>query len=157
MLLSTSASEDTEKSMISRVRKECGASFSSNLENMFKDIDISNDLMSKFRLRNKNSNAFDLEVQVLTSGCWPSYDTDAINLPGIVQERLEIYKKFYVHINNGRQLKWTTSLSHCIIAANFPKGRKELVLSAFQGCVLLLFNESNRYKFKDLLDRTNIS
>lgn len=170
LLLNTSASEDAEKNMINRIRKECGQTFASNLENMFKDIDISQDLNDKFKSHidklsngeggnnnNINNKNIDFDIQVLTSGCWPTYNTDIIQLPPSILSYLEYYNKFYVRINSGRKLKWTSSLSHCIVAANFPKGRKELVLSAFQACVLLLFNKSNKLKFIDIHNETKIS
>lgn len=164
LLLNTSASEDAEKNMINRIRKECGQTFASNLENMFKDVDISQDLNEKFKLHmdklsltESKDDGIEFDIQVLTSGCWPTYNTDIIQLPPSILSYLENYNKFYCRINSGRKLKWTSSLSHCIMAANFPKGRKELVLSAFQGCVLLLFNKSNKFKFIDIHNLTKIS
>ena len=156
MLLNTSSSEDAEKNMINRIRKECGQSVASNLENMFKDIDISQDLNEKFLSHLHNSTQIDFGIQVLTSGTWPTYNTDMINLPPAIQDHLSKYNSFYCGINSGRKLKWTSSLSHCVLAANFPKGRKELVLSAFQATVLLLFNKCNKLKYKDIERQTGI-
>merc|ERR1712172_241971 len=82
--------------------------------------------------------------------------TDAINLPNSVQNRLDKFRSFYVAMNSGRKLLWTASLSHCILAANFPKGRKELVLSAYQATVLLLFNQSNKLKLREIESKTKI-
>ncbi|ETO13463.1 hypothetical protein RFI_23907 [Reticulomyxa filosa] len=184
LLLNTSASEDAEKNMINRIRKECGQAFASNLENMFNDMSISRDLQTKFKAHVDTTNlAFerqtvrnvqytnkpintgmviyayifkvsqqmanmDFQVDVLTCGCWPTYDTEPIDLPSQVQsvlvscivtnkkrERKRIFhllllwfslfqdsfRSFYCHINSGRQLNWTVSLSHCIISAHFPK------------------------------------
>ena len=49
LLLSKSASNDAEKSMISRLKAECGSQFTTKLEGMFKDVDISRDVMRSFR------------------------------------------------------------------------------------------------------------
>lgn len=49
LLLGKSASFDAEKSMISKLKSECGASFTNKLEGMFKDIDISKDIMISFK------------------------------------------------------------------------------------------------------------
>ena len=152
LLLSTSSSFDAEKNMIHRIRNECGQSFASKLENMFKDIAISEDLMNKFVYKHSIS----FSVRVLTSGCWPTYNTSRICLPSAVERYLEQFSSFYVGINSGRKLKWTSSLSHCILAANFPKGRKELVVSAFQGAVLLLFNEHNKLSLAEIQKQTQI-
>ena len=48
LLLNTSSSFEAEKGMILRIRKECGGNLAANLENMFKDIAISQDLATKF-------------------------------------------------------------------------------------------------------------
>ncbi|ETO28877.1 hypothetical protein RFI_08250 [Reticulomyxa filosa] len=129
LLLNTSASEDAEKNMINRIRKECGQSFASNLENMFQDMGLSRDLQGKFKTHLENSNPslfeqmskIDFQIDVLTTGCWPTYDTEPIDLPPQVQSVLDSYRTFYCDINSGRQLKWTISLSHCVVAAHFPK------------------------------------
>eukprot|EP01084_Bolivina_argentea_P265266 449559_1 len=161
LLLNTSSSSDAEKNMINRIRKECGQSYASNLENMFKDIDISIDLNNKFinkhlQVQHKK-NAIEFKFNVLTSGCWPTYNTDIINLPKEINKQLSLYNNFYIRINSGRKLNWTSNLSHCIMAANFPKGRKELVLSAFQATVLLLFNQKNKLNFTTIKNKTNIN
>ena len=40
------ASFDAEKSMLSKLKQECGSSFTNKLEGMFKDIDLSKDIMT---------------------------------------------------------------------------------------------------------------
>jgi cullin-4 len=49
LLLSKSASIDAEKSMISKLKTECGSGFTSKLEGMFKDMELSKDIMISFR------------------------------------------------------------------------------------------------------------
>lgn len=49
LLLGRSASIDAEKSMISKLKAECGSQFTNKLEGMFKDIDLSRDIMTQFR------------------------------------------------------------------------------------------------------------
>jgi len=161
LLLNTSSSFEAEKGMILRIRKECGANLAANLENMFKDIAISQDLATKFErdLAAKfgaDHDSMEYDVRILTSGCWPTYNTTPIALPEVVQKRCDSFCKFYVAMNSGRKLLWTASLSHCILAAHFPKGRKELVLSAFQATVLLQFNAKNKFSFGDLFKATKI-
>ena len=45
LLLGRSASVDAEKNMITKLKQECGAQFTNKLEGMFKDIDLSRDIM----------------------------------------------------------------------------------------------------------------
>ncbi|KAJ3401697.1 hypothetical protein HDU80_005791, partial [Chytriomyces hyalinus] len=49
LLLGKSSSVDSEKSMLSKLKVECGAAFTSKLENMFKDIETSKDFVTSFR------------------------------------------------------------------------------------------------------------
>eukprot|EP01121_Diplochlamys_sp_Union-15-3_P008989 TRINITY_DN2420_c0_g1_i1.p1 TRINITY_DN2420_c0_g1~~TRINITY_DN2420_c0_g1_i1.p1 ORF type:complete len:501 (+),score=81.63 TRINITY_DN2420_c0_g1_i1:218-1504(+) len=48
LLLGKSSSVDAEKAMISKLKTECGANFTNKLEGMFKDIDLSRDMMEAF-------------------------------------------------------------------------------------------------------------
>ena len=43
-----SASVDAEKSMLSKLKQECGGVFTLKLEGMFKDMELSKDIMSAF-------------------------------------------------------------------------------------------------------------
>ena len=49
LLLNKSSSDDLEKSMISKLKTECGCQFTSKLEGMFKDISLSNSLNDEFK------------------------------------------------------------------------------------------------------------
>jgi cullin-4 len=49
LLLGRSASNDAEKAMITKLKAECGSQFTNKLEGMFKDIDLSNDVMASFK------------------------------------------------------------------------------------------------------------
>lgn len=44
-----SASIDAEKSMIGKLKAECGSQFTNKLEGMFKDMDLSKDIMKSFK------------------------------------------------------------------------------------------------------------
>ncbi|RYG55156.1 hypothetical protein EON66_05940, partial [archaeon] len=87
-----SSSIDLEKSMISKLKMECGAQFTSKLEGMFKDVDVSRDLMDKFgafvRLPSSTKPPFDLHVHVLTSSYWPAYAKATVNVPRQVCTRV---------------------------------------------------------------------
>ena len=44
----------------------------------------------------------------------------------------DIFKEFYLSKYSGRRLMWQNSLGHCVLKAEFPKGKKELAVSLFQ-------------------------
>ncbi len=49
LLLGKSSSTEMEKAMVARIKGECGAAFTSKLECMFKDVELSKDINAKFR------------------------------------------------------------------------------------------------------------
>jgi cullin-4 len=49
LLVGKSASVDAERSFLSKLKQECGAAFTSKLEGMFKDMELSKDVMVNFR------------------------------------------------------------------------------------------------------------
>ena len=60
--------------MISKLKSECGSSFTNKLEGMFKDMDLSKDIMSSFRQSARSMTKLgdiELNVSVLTTGHWP--------------------------------------------------------------------------------------
>ena len=85
LLLGKSASIDAEKSMISKLKAECGSQFTNKLEGMFKDTELSNDVMAAFcqstHFSQKLPAGVDMSVSVLTSGFWPTYPIAEAKLP----------------------------------------------------------------------------
>ncbi|KAG0233962.1 Cullin-4A [Actinomortierella wolfii] len=160
LLLNKSASFDAEKSMLSKLKAECGAGFTTKLEGMFKDMDISKDIMINFKASKLYSKIqdIDLSVNVLTQGHWPTYPPAEANIPAKISQAQEVFKEFYLSKHKGKRLMWQNSLGHCVIRAHFNSGTKELQLSLFQGIVLLLFNDIGdaHLSYKDIQQQSNI-
>ena len=55
LLVGKSASVDAEKSMLSKLKQECGGGFTSKLEGMFKDMELSKDINIAFKQVGFNS------------------------------------------------------------------------------------------------------
>lgn len=140
LLLNKSANQQAELAMIAKLKTECGANFTSKLEGMFKDMALSGDVMKDFNQQQPSEMPFDLNVQVLTTGSWPSYPETPLKLPRLVAAAQETFKAYYLGKNSGRKLVWVNQLGTCVLRANFPKGRKELAVSGAQATVLMLFN-----------------
>ncbi len=86
LLVGRSASVDAEKSMLTKLKQECGSVFTSKLEGMFKDVDISKDIMQSFKASKFNESLdVDFSVSVLTQGFWPTYVPVEVNLPDDVR------------------------------------------------------------------------
>ncbi|KAF9277765.1 Cullin-4B [Mortierella alpina] len=160
LLLNKSASFDAEKSMLSKLKAECGSGFTTKLEGMFKDMDTSKDIMVNFRASKMHSKIghLDLSVNVLTQGNWPTYPPAEANIPDQISQCQEIFKEFYLSKHKGRRLMWQNSLGHSVVKAHFPLGTKELQLSLFQAIIVLLFNDIGdaALSYKDIKQLSNI-
>ncbi|PYI16341.1 cullin-4B [Aspergillus violaceofuscus CBS 115571] len=144
LLMGRSASDDAEKSMLSKLKTECGSSFTHNLESMFKDMDVARDEMaaySSIQRERRHRLPVDLSVSVLSAAAWPTYPDVTVRIPAEIATSVDDFEKFYHTKYNGRKLNWKHQLAHCQLRARFPKGDKELVVSSFQAIVLLLFND----------------
>eukprot|EP00250_Pteridium_aquilinum_P020546 c24859_g10_i1 orf=422-2893(-) len=160
LLLGKSASIDAEKSMISKLKTECGSQFTNKLEGMFKDIELSKEINESFKqssqARTKLPSGIEMSVHVLTTGYWPTYPPMEVRLPHELNVYQDIFKDFYLSKHSGRRLMWQNSLGHCVLKADYPKGRKELSVSLFQTVVLMLFNSSDTLTFQEIRDITAI-
>nr|CAH7737118.1 unnamed protein product [Callosobruchus chinensis] len=159
LLLGKSTNQDAEDSMIGRLKLECGTAFTSKIEGMFKDINISQNISTAFKQHlapNTSQSSSDLCISVLTSSFWPNYSTYNVNLPPELGDYQAMFQKFYSSSHNGRKLVWQPDLGHCIVKATFDRGNKELQVSLFQTIVLLLFNEAEKLTFAEILELTNI-
>ncbi|ORZ23304.1 ubiquitin-protein ligase, cullin 4 [Absidia repens] len=160
LLLSRTVSNDLEKGVLSKIKAECGPDFTKNLENMFKDMEISADLNLAFKASKEYSEEenIPISVNVLGQGVWPTHPTTDIILPTNMASLLDAYQLFYISKFNGRKLTWRNALGTCILKAHFPLARKELAVSLFQAIVLMLFNDKSKPKmgYKDIAHATDL-
>ncbi|CAI9179030.1 unnamed protein product [Rangifer tarandus platyrhynchus] len=162
LLVGKSASVDAEKSMLSKLKHECGAAFTSKLEGMFKDMELSKDIMVHFKQYMQNQSdpgSIDLTVNILTMGYWPTYTPMEVHLTPEMIKLQEVFKTFYLGKHSGRKLQWQTTLGHAVLKAEFKEaspGKKEFQVSLFQTLVLLMFNEGDGFSFEDIKMATGI-
>uniref|UniRef100_UPI00358F8003 cullin-4A-like isoform X1 n=1 Tax=Myxine glutinosa TaxID=7769 RepID=UPI00358F8003 len=159
LLVGKSASVDAEKSMLSKLKHECGGAFTSKLEGMFKDMELSKDIMIQFKQYVQNQSepcSIELTVNILTMGYWPTYTPMEVHLPSEMVKLQEVFKTFYLGKHSGRKLQWQPSLGHCVLRAEFAEERKELQVSLFQTLVLLMFNEGDDFSLDEVRTATGI-
>ncbi|KAF4625381.1 hypothetical protein G7Y89_g12786 [Cudoniella acicularis] len=143
LLMARSASQDAERNMIAKLKSECGFLFTHNLEQMFKDQELAREEMTSYKesLSNTSKTPMDLQVSVLSAAAWPTYPDVKVNIPSEVAKHIEKYDLHYRHKHTGRRLTWKHALAHSVVRAQFEKQTKELLVSAFQAIVLMLFND----------------
>ena len=149
--------------MIAKLKLRGGAQFTHDMEGMMTDMRLSQDIQSAFAEHVKDKELeldTDLTVQVLTTGFWPTYKSDELNLPKEMLQCIETFKAFYDLRTSHRRLRWVHSLGSATVVGKFtPSGKSkehDLLVSTYQACILLLFNEADSMTFSDIQGRLNL-
>ena len=174
LLTGRAVSTDMERSFLSKLKAECGAGYTSKMEGMFKDMDLSREIMGNYSAYSAGAGASiepssdgktpDMDVQVLTTGNWPTYPKypGIILSPELLAQRSK-FEKYYNDKYQGRRIVWQYSLGSCIVKASFPKSAapKELIVNVCQSLVLLCFKDGHGdddqgLTLDDIVKRTGI-
>lgn len=165
LLMGRSASADAERSMLTRLKTECGSGFTQNLEQMFKDVELAREEMQSYKQRLEDRDGYtkgkrvELNVNILSSAAWPTYPDIPVVIPADVKKAIDDFELHYKSKHSGRKLDWKHALAHCQMRATFGKTTKELVVSSFQAVVLLLFNavpEGEHLAYSHILTETGL-
>ncbi|KAF8399458.1 hypothetical protein HHK36_015323 [Tetracentron sinense] len=152
-------SDDAERSLIVKLKTECGYQFTSKLEGMFTDMKTSQDTMQGFyasQVVDTGDNPT-LAVQVLTMGSWPTQPSVSCNFPAEIRWVCEKFRTYYLGTHTGRRLSWQTNMGTADLKATFGKGQKhELNVSTYQMCILMLFNNGDGLSYKEIEQATEI-
>mmetsp|Transcript_29702 Transcript_29702/g.34177 ORF Transcript_29702/g.34177 Transcript_29702/m.34177 type:complete len:607 (-) Transcript_29702:156-1976(-) len=180
LLLNKSASIDVERTFVSKLKGECGTGYTSKMEGMFKDMELSREVMNNYSvylggLEDVSSGTYssvsdvgvDMDVQVLTTGYWPSHPQHpSLILPTALEAKKNHFQSYYNSKYQGRRVAWQNSLGNCIVRAQFPKmsSPRELNVSLCQALVLMCFNVEDggldvevRYTINDIMKKTGIA
>ncbi|XP_078487195.1 cullin-1-like [Ciona intestinalis] len=154
----TSASDDAEAQMISRLKQTCGFEYTSKLQRMFQDVDVSKNLNERFRTHIAASTPLDLDfsIQVLSSGSWPFQQSVTFRLPVELERSYQRFTTFYSQAHNGRKLSWLYQMSKGEIVTNCFKNRYTFQASTFQMAILLQYNSATSYTVQQLAENTQL-
>ena len=172
LLNNKSVSDEAERAMVSQMKAECGYQFTAKLEVMFNDMRISRDTRDAYNTHRKAQQArqavsggggksVDIQVDVLTTGYWPSQNVPPCTLPAPVNEAIERFSEFYLDKHTGRKLSFQTSTGSAELRATFGTGpnkyrRHDLCVSTYQMCILMLFNEKSSLTLGEIRTATAI-
>eukprot|EP00668_Euglena_longa_P006634 GGOE01007934.1.p1 GENE.GGOE01007934.1~~GGOE01007934.1.p1 ORF type:complete len:768 (-),score=215.88 GGOE01007934.1:675-2978(-) len=152
-LLVSKTDNDNERQLIAKLKMKMGAPYTSKLEGMIVDKGLSAETQKNF-IEYCKQRGIDLKIdfsaQVLTTGFWPAFKIDTLSSPEILSTNMDLFKQFYDHKTQSRVLKWVHSLGTATVLARFKKGQKDIMLSTYQACVLLLFNEKTSVSAGDM-------
>lgn len=159
LLSGKTVSDDAERSLIVKLKTECGYQFTSKLEGMFTDMKTSQDTIQGFYASHgaELGDGPSLVVQVLTTGSWPTQPSVPCNLPAELSLLCEKFRSYYLGTHTGRRLSWQTNMGTADVKATFSKGQKhELNVSTYQMCVLMLFNNADKLSYREIEQATEI-
>jgi len=151
LLNSTSASDAMEQKMIGLLKAECGYHWAQKLEDMFKDMQTSKEVMKQFLSKYRASFDYSLNVNICEYGKWPeSVDQKKLNSIKPPPELEALYSKlknFYENKHAGRKLfiRWDKGSGEAAVTFNRKAKNEKILLfkSTYQIMVMLMFNEKN--------------
>jgi len=160
----TSASEDAEAGMISRLKEACGFEYTSKLQRMFTDMGLSKELNDAFREKmsqnhEASDNVVDFSILVLGTASWPlQAPTTSFNLPDDVVKTYERFQAFYNAKHSGRKLNWLFQLSKAELKTHYiKKTGYSFQTSTYQMGILLQYNTGLSYSLEELQTQTNLN
>lgn len=158
LLLQNSESIDAEKSMIGKLKLKCGSQYTSKLEGMIIDMRSAQDHEIGFKefvaQRQVDLGNIDFTVQTLTSGFWPTYQPEELKLAGEMKQCIDAFMAYYNTKTNNRVLRWIHRLGTVTMTGNFVKRKIDLVVSAVQAAILMLFNEFDSLSIDAIIAHT---
>ncbi|OWP05543.1 cullin [Marssonina coronariae] len=162
----SSSSDDAETSMISKLKEACGYEYTNKLQRMFQDIQISKDLNSGFKeFESKltepgESKHVDATYSILGTGFWPLNPPQTeFTPPAEISKAYERFQAFYNQKHSGRKLTWLWQLCKGEVKVNYPRNMKTpftFQVSTYQMAILLLFNESDKNSYEDIVNATQL-
>ncbi|KAF6982626.1 hypothetical protein CFC21_000992 [Triticum aestivum] len=161
LLFDKSANDEHERSILTKLKQQCGGQFTSKMEGMVTDLTVARDHQTKFEefisTHPELNPGIDLAVTVLTTGFWPTYKSFDINLPAEMVRCVEVFKEFYQTRTKHRKLTWIYSLGICHITAKFEAKTIELIVTTYQAALLLLFNGADKLSYSEIVTQLNLS
>jgi cullin 1 len=151
LLNQRSASDDTERVMIGKLKLRCGAQFTAKMEGMLNDLAICHESSTAFDTYTKDhpdllqaspgSRPMEFVVQVLTTGHWPAQKAlDQIRLPHAMHKATTAFADWHQVTHPSRRLTWSFALGSALVKGTFNKKSYDIQVSTLQAVVMLSFN-----------------
>ncbi|CAL5415679.1 unnamed protein product [Camellia sinensis] len=129
-------SVNEERSILTKLKQQCGGQFTSKMEGMVTDLTFARKNQTNFEEYLKTnpdaSPGIDLTVTVLTTGFWPGYKSFDLNLPAEMVKCVQVFREFYQTKTKHRKLTWIYSLGTCNLNGKFEPKTMELIVTTYQ-------------------------
>lgn len=156
-----SASDESEASMISKLKEACGFEYTNKLQRMFTDMSLSKDLTDSFKERmSQNHDDMDItfSIMVLGTNFWPlNPPPHDFVIPTEIVPTYDRFQKYYQTKHSGRKLTWLWNYSKNELRTNYTNQKYILMTSSYQMAVLLQYNRTDTLSLDELVTATSIT
>jgi cullin 1 len=157
LLNQRSTSDDAEKSMIAKLKMQCGTQFTSKMEGMLSDLAVGQEQRTEFEQRMRNVDSkLDFSVQVLTTGFWPTYKSPEATLTPEMERCMGIFRDWHDTKHQKRKLSWMLSQGNATVRGTFGKKWYDLQVATLQAIALTAFNDGVTLGFEELAQKLNL-
>ncbi|KAI6244043.1 hypothetical protein M3Y99_00073600 [Aphelenchoides fujianensis] len=151
-----SASDEGESIMITKLKQMCGFEYTSKLQRMFTDANLSKEITELFKKSPDGANSIDVSVMVLTTGVWPFTQATPFEIPPELSTSIEKFTTFYQNRHNGRRLTFLLGNSRGEVVSHAFTKRYTFVTTIAQMSILMLFNSGDEYTFDQFAEKLNM-
>ncbi|KAG1727401.1 Cullin-domain-containing protein [Suillus lakei] len=159
LFLSISASNESEMSMISKLKEVCGLEYTNKLQRMLTDISLSKDLTDECneRMQDHSGMNINFSIMVLGANFWPlSVPTNNFIIPPEVLRAYDSFSSYYQEKHSGRRLTWLWNYSSNELLTDYLCQKYILMTSSYQMAVLLQYNTQETISLDELMIATGI-
>jgi len=160
----SSASDDAEASMISKLKDACGFEYTNKLQRMFTDMGLSKELNDHFKdsvLKNAEGSSkedIDFYALVLANGFWPlQAPTSEFIIPTELLDTYKKFERFYQAKHSGRKLTWLWQLSRNELKTSYLSQKLLFQTTTYQTAILLQFNSNNQLSLASIMKGTGLN
>ncbi|KAJ8072146.1 ubiquitin ligase (cullin) of SCF [Marasmius tenuissimus] len=155
-----SASDESEASMISKLKEACGFEYTNKLQRMFTDMSLSKDLTDSFKDKMAQSHDdmdITFSIMVLGTNFWPlNPPPHEFIIPSEIQTTYNRFQQYYQTKHSGRKLTWLWNYSKNELRTNYLNQKYILMTSAYQMAVLVQYNRNDTMSFEEIFTATSI-
>jgi cullin 1 len=158
LLSQRSTSDDAEKTMITKLKVQCGTQFTSKMEGMLTDLAVGQQQRTEFeqRMRQIEDATLDFSVQVLTQGNWPSYKSSDVTLTSEMTRYMEVFTEWHDSRHSKRKLQWILTQGNASVRGTFGKKTYDFQVSTLQAIALAAFSDGVTLTLDELAKKLNM-
>mmetsp|Transcript_19937 Transcript_19937/g.51748 ORF Transcript_19937/g.51748 Transcript_19937/m.51748 type:complete len:787 (+) Transcript_19937:157-2517(+) len=166
LIKESSASDDYEQALISKLKQVRGVEWTRNFQCMFSDISTSREVMKDFRdTEMRHSCLKNFTSKVLRLNAWPLAQLDEvakIRVPTVLLKCVDQYTMFYKMKHHGRRLSWMYNLGTCDVGTLFTTRKSEkisytITMSVMQLAALDIFESQRQCTVGEIAAITQMS